>query len=222
MNSGYIRPGCLDGVVGYVYNPATLANGSQTYTTSTGQMQVLYDGNFSPGDVGNDASYMRVVEAYQIKKQVDQEAFNALALYYSAYQNDDNLPDPTLTPTLDFYNEYVWSSRGGSQEVKHTYSTSVDEVYTTSTVNSDANDTIFNIKLTATTITEFDIKNKWTNTTKSTIKYSYTSSANTSFDVTGFRSAELKPIRRCATSQTTMAFRDELQRHVQPKQPEWT
>lgn len=183
LNSGYIRPGCLDGVVGYVYNPATLANGSQTYTTSTGQLQTLYDGNFSSGDVGHNASYMRVVEAYQIKKQVDQQAFNSLALYYSAYETSDNLPDPSLTPALDFYNEYVWSSRGGSQEVKHTYSTSVDEVYTTSNVNSDATDSIFNIKLTATTLTILNIKAKWTNTTKSTVKYSYTCSAGTSFDV---------------------------------------
>ena len=27
MSSNYIRPGCLDGVVGYVYNPATLPDG---------------------------------------------------------------------------------------------------------------------------------------------------------------------------------------------------
>ena len=166
MNSGYIRPGIprQRRCTSTIQRPWRTE--VETYTTSTGEMQTLYDGNFSPGDVGHDASYMRVVEAYQIKKQVDQQAFNALALYYSAYQNDDTLPDPTLTPALDFYNEYVWSSRGGSQEVKHTYSTSVDEVYTTSNVNSDASDTIFNIKLTATTITEFDIKNKWTDTTE--------------------------------------------------------
>ena len=39
------------------------------------------------------------------------------------------MPDPiALTPALDFYNEYVWSSRGGTQEVKHTYTTTYDEV----------------------------------------------------------------------------------------------
>ena len=48
MNSQYIRPGCLDGMVGYAYNPATLPSGAQTYTTSTGQMEPVYDGNFSP------------------------------------------------------------------------------------------------------------------------------------------------------------------------------
>ena len=68
MSSNYIRPGCLDGVIGYGYNPASLPNGSQTYTTSTGQMEVMYDGNFSQGEVGQDASYMRVAEAYRIKK----------------------------------------------------------------------------------------------------------------------------------------------------------
>ncbi len=66
MSSKYLRPGCLDGVIGYGYNPATLANGTQTYATSTGEMQVLYDGNFSAGEVGHNASYMRLVEAYQL------------------------------------------------------------------------------------------------------------------------------------------------------------
>ena len=69
----------LDGVVGYVYNPATLPTGAQTYATSTGEMQPLYDKNFSAGEVGHDASYMRVVEAYKLKRQIDQEAFKALA-----------------------------------------------------------------------------------------------------------------------------------------------
>ena len=71
--------------IGYVYNPATLPTGARTYTTSTGQMVVLYDENFSPGEVGHDASYMRVVEAYKLKKQIDQLAFNTLALYQTAY-----------------------------------------------------------------------------------------------------------------------------------------
>ena len=95
MNSQYLRPGVLDGVVGYVYNPATLPNGAQTYTTSTGEMEVLYDENFSPGEVGHDASYMRVVEAYKLKKQIDQQAFNALALYNAAY----NTPGQGRRPT---------------------------------------------------------------------------------------------------------------------------
>ncbi len=49
MNSQYLRPGVLDGVIGYVYNPATLPSGVQTYATSTGEMEVLYDKNFSRG-----------------------------------------------------------------------------------------------------------------------------------------------------------------------------
>ena len=49
MSSKYLRPGVLDGVIGYAYNPATLPTGAQTYTTSTGQMTPVYDGNFSPG-----------------------------------------------------------------------------------------------------------------------------------------------------------------------------
>ena len=87
MSSKYLRPGCLDGMVGYAYNPATLPSGAKTYTTSTGQMAPAYDGNFSPGELGHNASYMKVVEAYQVKKQIDLQAFNTLALYQTAYNN---------------------------------------------------------------------------------------------------------------------------------------
>ena len=118
MSSQYLRPGVLDGVVGYVYNPATLPTGAQTYATSTGEMAPLYDSNFSPGEVGHDASYMRVVEAYQLKSQIDQQAFTALALYQSqSTTTPDALApnDSRLTPGLDFYNEYVWTARGGTR-----------------------------------------------------------------------------------------------------------
>ena len=43
-----------------------------------------------------------------------------------------------LTPGLDFYNEYIWTARGGTQEVKHTYTTSYDEVYNTTSGNTNA------------------------------------------------------------------------------------
>ena len=77
-----------------------------------GQLSPVYDGNFSAGEVGHNASYMRVVEAYQLKKQIDQQAFNAMALYKSVYANQGGMPDDTrLTPGLDFYNEYVWTPR---------------------------------------------------------------------------------------------------------------
>jgi hypothetical protein len=183
ISSKYIRPGCLDGVVGYVYNPATLPTGAQTYTTSTGQMQVLYDKNFAPGEVGHDASYMRVVEAYKLKKQIDQQAFNALALYQTAYNNQSNPNDPTLTPGLDFYNEYLWSSRGGTQEVKHTYSTSWDQVYSTTTVNTAVANFAFNLKLTAVGVTVADAKVGFTDTIKDTFKTSYNTTGTSSFDV---------------------------------------
>ena len=137
------------------------------------------------GEVGHDASYMRVVEAYQVKKQIDQQAFNTLALYQTAYNNGDSLPDPTLTPALDFYNEYIWSARGGTQEVKHTYTTSYDEVYTTTTVTTKVpSKNVFDIKLTASTLTIFDIKSTSTTTSKDTAKYSYNTTATSSFDIT--------------------------------------
>lgn len=128
LSSKYIRPGVLDGMVGYQYNSARLASGATTWQTSTGQLSPVYDGNSAPGEVGHSASYMRVVEAYQTKKQIDQNAFNTLALYQAIYDTQGALPDPTLTPGLDFYNEYLWSARGGTQERKHTYASSYEEV----------------------------------------------------------------------------------------------
>jgi hypothetical protein len=183
INSKYLRPGVLDGVIGYAYNPAALPTGAQTYTTSTGQMTPVYDGNFSPGEVGHDASYMRVVEAYQIKKEIDQQAYNALALYQTAFNTQDSPFDSSLTPGLDFYNEYVWSSRGGTQEVKHTYTTSFDNIYTTTNANSADARFSFNLKFGSTAITVVDFKLAYTMTTKGTFKYSYNNTATQSFDL---------------------------------------
>ena len=262
MSSKYIRPGVLDGLIGYAYNPATLADGTETYTTSTGQMTPVYDSNFDQGSVGNEASYMRVIEAYQLKKQIDQQTFNAIALYRTAYQNSTapltaSLPvgalladvldpvsellppgipglpaldpgqllstafgplaaplqlltsgaqaatnlvqqflglgggnspgvDPSsiLNTALDFYNEYVWSSRGGSQEIKHTITSTFDQVYTANNLSSSASATNFEIKLSSAFVTALDAKINSTQTQKQTMKYSYTNTANVSFDIT--------------------------------------
>jgi hypothetical protein len=184
MSSKYIRPGVLDGIVTYIYNPATLPTGAQTYTTSTGQMDVLYDENFSAGEVGHDASYMRVVEAYKLKKQIDQLAYNTLALYQTAYGTQGSPTDSSLTPGLDFYNEYIWSSRGGTQEVKHTFATSFDEVYTVTTTNTTVHNINFNIKLNAVGFTIVNFKGGFTDTTKDTVRYSYNSTGSTAFDIT--------------------------------------
>ncbi len=183
LSSKYVRPGCLDGVINYEYQPATLPSGAQTYATSSGEPQVLYDANFAPGQVGHDASYMRIVEAYALKRQIDQQAYNALALYQSAYNNRISPDDPRLTPGLDFYNEYIWSSKGATQEVKHTYGTSYDEVYSTSDVNSIALGLTFNVKLTCVAVTVVDANLGYTNTSKSTLKYSSDSSLSSSFDI---------------------------------------
>jgi hypothetical protein len=196
LNSQYIRPGCLDGMLGYAYNPAALADGAQTYTTSTGQLEPLYDGNFAPGLVGHDASYMKLVEAYQIKKQIDQQAFSTLALYQPAFANQEKLLDESqsfaqqlfavtdLTPALDFYDEYIWSARGATQEVKHTYSSTYEEVMTSGTAHTTGNTVTFNMKITAIFMTALDFSAGWDYSSKDTWKYSYTATATESFDVT--------------------------------------
>ena len=184
MNSQYLRPGVLDGVIGYIYNPATLPTGAQTYATSTGEMEELLDKNFSPGTVGHDASYMRIVEAYKLKRQIDQQAFNALALYQSQY-NDQAWPtDSRLTPGLDFYNEYIWTARGGTQEVKHTFTTTYDQVYSTTSGSTAVANVNFNLKLAAAILTVFDVKFAYTYTDKFSIKSSYNTTGTSSFDIT--------------------------------------
>jgi hypothetical protein len=189
LNSQYIRPGCLDGMIGYTYNPTTLADGAQTYTTSTGQMEPLYDGNFAQGVVGHDASYMQLVQAYQVKKEIDQESFNTLAVFNSANSSAVNgnavsMPDTALTPALDFYDEYVWSSRGATQEVKHTYETTYEEAVTTTNAHTFGNTLTFNMKISAMFITALDFTFTWDWSSKTTYKYVYTTTADSSFDVT--------------------------------------
>jgi hypothetical protein len=149
MSSKYIRPGVLDGMIGYQYNSARLASGATSWQTSTGQLSPAYDGNFSKGQVGHNASYMRVVEAYQTKKQIDQDAFNTMALYQSTFDSQGGLPNPALTPGLDFYNEYLWSARGGTQELKHTYASTYEEVSVMTKSSSLDIKLDFNAKFTA-------------------------------------------------------------------------
>jgi hypothetical protein len=192
INSQYLRPGVLDGVIGEVYNPASLPNGTQTYATSTGEMSPMYDKNFSAGEVGHDASYMRVVEAYKLKRQVDQEAFQALALYQSQYddhKSDDDAKSPPkdsrLTPGLDFYDEYIWTARGGTQEVKHTYTTSYDEVYNTTSGSTSVANLNFEMKVGGPGgVTINDIKLAVTHTEKHAVKTSYNTTGTASFDIT--------------------------------------
>jgi hypothetical protein len=184
MSSKYIRPGCLDGVVGYTFNPATLPGGATSYSTSTGEMQVLNDKNFSQASIGHDASYMKLVETYQLKKQIDQESFGALALYNSAYQSQSDPSSSTLTPSLDFYNEYIWNSRGGSQEVKHTYSTTFDQVYTTSFGTSAGGSIGTEIDFTVGNVGIINLALAIKTSHKQTIKETYRTTSTSSFDIT--------------------------------------
>jgi hypothetical protein len=184
MSSKYIRPGVLDGMIGYQYNPAELASGATTWQTSTGQLSPVYDGNFAQGEVGHNASYMRLVEAYQLKKQIDQQAFNAMALYQSTYINQGSLPNLSLTPGLDFYNEYVWTARGGTQEVKHTYTTNYEEVFVTTQSSTLDVKLDFNLKVTAGGSPVIDLLGGYEWVQQHTKKFSVTYSGNVQFDIT--------------------------------------
>ena len=80
-------PGLLDGMIGYVYNPATLPTARRPTRRPPARWSRCTTATSRPGEVGHDASYMRVVEAYQLKKQIDQQAFNSLALYKTRLQH---------------------------------------------------------------------------------------------------------------------------------------
>ena len=182
LNSQYIVPGCLDGITGYVYNPATLPTGQRTYNTSTGQMNVLVNKNFDPSALGNNASYMKIVDAYQRKRAIDLQTSNSLALYQSAWANTTN-PNQAMVEPVDFYNEHVWHSRGSTEEFKHSNSTSFNDVYTTTSVSSNAWNVNFGAKLGAVTLTILDAKFDQSHTSKVTTKYSYDGTASGSFDM---------------------------------------
>jgi len=184
MSSKYIRPGVLDGMIGYQYNPASLASGAKTWQTSTGQLSPVYDSNFATGEVGHDASYMRLVEAYQLKKQIDQQALSAMALYQSTYNSLGGLPNNGLTPGLDFYNEYLWTARGGTQEVKHSYTTNYEEVMVTTQSSSWDVKLDLNAKVTAggSQVLALQYGNEWQQS--HTKKFTVTYSGNVQFDVT--------------------------------------
>ena len=91
MSSKYIRPGCLDGVVGYVYNPATLAHRRPDLhdldrTDAGAVRRELLDRerwDTTPATCG----WSRPIK---LKKQIDQQAFNTLALYQTAYNTSDS------------------------------------------------------------------------------------------------------------------------------------
>ena len=93
-------------------------------------------------------------------------------------------PSSLLNTGLDFYNEYVWSSRGGSQEIKHTITSTFDQVYTANNLSSSASLTNFEVKLSCAFLTVFDFKLAGTQTQKQTMKYSYSNTASVSFDIT--------------------------------------
>ena len=184
MSSKYLRPGVLDGMIGYQYNQARLASGATTWQTSTGQLSPVYDGNFEPGEVGHDASYMRLVEAYQLKKQIDQQSLSTMAYYKSVYGGSGALPDYGLTPGLDFYNEYVWTARGGTQEVKHTYTTNYEEVLTTTRSSSLDQKLDLSVKLSLGGVQVLGLSGGYEWSQGHTRKVTFTYSGNVQFDVT--------------------------------------
>ena len=183
MSSKYIRPGVLDGMIGYAYNPATLPTGVETFGTSTGQMAPVYDRNFSAGVVGNNASYMRVVEAYRIKREIDEQTFGALAQYQTAYGTKGLPADPTLLPALDFYNEYVWTSRGATEEIKHSYSTTYQEIHTTSSSSASHNAFNFSAKAEIAAVVALDLAFDYRDISTDVTKYTYSNGLQTSFDI---------------------------------------
>ena len=109
-----------------------------------------------------------------------------------------------LTPGLDFYNEYVWTARGGTQEVKHTYTTTYDEVYNT----TSGSRSIVNVQLqrqadAAGGVTSLDLKFAYTHTDKYATKYELQHDRARRRSTSPPRSTASRATRRCATRRTT-------------------
>jgi hypothetical protein len=174
FSNKYIRPGCLDGIITYEYTEGK-NNGP------SGQMQPLYDSNFPGARTGHDASYKRIIETYNLKKQIDLEAHDQLARYNSVYNAKFTTHDG-LTEPINFYNEYVWHCRGGFQEVNHSFSNSFEETYSTSSSSKDTVGGAFNLKLSATAVTVADLNISYESGSKLSTKFEYKSTMESSFN----------------------------------------
>ena len=117
--------------------PGDACRRAQTYTHLDRPDAGAYDDNFCAGRRRPRRQLharRRGLQAQEADRPAGVQRAGALSERLRAPRTAP--PTRACTPALDFYNEYVWSSRGGTQEVKHTYATSYDEVYTT-TVDHD-------------------------------------------------------------------------------------
>ena len=188
-------------------------------------MQPIYDGNFSPGEVGHNASYMRVVEAYKLKSQIDQEAFNALAHLQHGLQHSEtdqlarrpeSHPGARLLQRIRLVG--TWRDPGGEAHLRDHLRRGLHHRHpaTTSprTASSTSSSRVFGVKLARASGIGYGHTDKWTT------KYSYTTTGRQSFDITAsFDGIETDTQMRYA-SNNDAHFVMKQQLDVQSEQPE--
>ena len=184
MSSKYIRPGCLDGVIGYGYNPATLPTGAQTYATSTGEMQRAVRQQFLARRGGSQRQLHAGGRGLQLKKQIDQQAFNAMALYQSAIRTrraaPRTRPDARLSiSTTSTSGRRAAGPRRSSTPMRRPTTRSIHQRRSPRTSKAD-----FNIKVYGASVLLGSITGGWQHTYKDTVKYSYHTTGTSSFDIT--------------------------------------
>ena len=142
MNSQYLRPGCLgrhDRLRLQPGNPADRRADLHDLDRPDGaplRRQLL--ARAWSGTTRATCSSSRPIRSRSRSISRLQQP-GALQHRLSTVTDRRRLPDPALTPALDFYDEYVWSSRGATQEVKHTYTTTYEEVLTTGNSSTPSN-----------------------------------------------------------------------------------
>ena len=174
LNKSYIRPGCLDGVLCYKF--------SRDQNSNVVGMEPVYDLYFKNARSGQDASYKRPLEAYNLKQNILYQASAIPNQYYQSNNSQANAANsPNLIPAVDFYNEYVWNCRGATQELNTSPSTSYQYTYATQNYNSNAGTTSLEAKLSIFGVTAVDLTLGFDNSTKVTNKYTYDVTSQESF-----------------------------------------
>ena len=174
LNKSYIRPGCLDGILCYKF--------SRDQNSNVIGMEPVYDLYFKNARSGQDASYKRPLEAYNLKQNILYQASAIPNQYYQSNNSQANAANSSnLIPAVDFYNEYVWNCRGATQELNTSPTTSYQYTYVTQNYNTNAGTTSLEAKLSIFGVTAVDLTLGFDNSTKVTNKYTYDVTSQESF-----------------------------------------
>ena len=140
LNPRYVQPGVLDGILGYGYmkdKPGTMELHMGYKIGLNGE--ILPNDDYNLKDIGWDASYMKITETYDLKKEIDKEQL----VYVEMCKRDEteevssvksgNIRNLGMSRTFpNNYIEHVWSATGGHMHIAPygNMEVGMDEMYT--------------------------------------------------------------------------------------------